>query len=250
MLEPRVEYVLRLADGALLLGQRLSELCGHGPVLEEDIATTNIALDCIGQARLLLTLAGKLEGQGRDEDRLAFLRNEGEYRNPTLLELPNGDFGRVVLRTFLYSSFLDVLWPALQSSTDADLAAIAAKSAKETRYHREHTADWVIRLGDGTDESHRRMREALDALWPYTAELFSPDPVDDAVARDGFGVAWATLRDPWLRSVEAVLAEATLAPPPDTPFLSRGKTGVHTEHLGHLLAPMQHLQRVHPGAKW
>lgn len=250
MLEPRVEYVLRLADGALLLGQRLSELCGHGPVLEEDIATTNIALDCIGQARLLLALAGRLEGQGRDEDRLAFLRNEGEYRNPTLLELPNGDFGRVVLRTFLYSSFLDVLWPALQTSTDADLAAIAAKSAKETRYHREHTADWVIRLGDGTDESHRRMRDALDALWPYTAELFSKDSVDDAVTGDGFGVAWATLRAPWLRSVEAVLAEATLAPPPDPPFLSRGKTGVHTEHLGHLLAPMQHLQRSHPGAKW
>jgi ring-1,2-phenylacetyl-CoA epoxidase subunit PaaC len=250
MMTPHVEYVLRIADSSLILGQRLSELCGHGPVLEEDIAITNIALDCIGQARLLLTHAGKLEGAGRDEDQLAFLRNEGEFRNVTLTELPNGDFGRVVLRNFLFSSFLEQLWAALAASSDTELAAIAAKSAKETRYHREHSADWVVRLGDGTDESHGRMAQALSALWPYMAECFAADAVDDAVAASGIGVAWSTLEAGWRQAVGPVLAEATLEPPPDTPFRSRGRCGVHSEHLGHLLAVMQHLQRSHPGARW
>jgi ring-1,2-phenylacetyl-CoA epoxidase subunit PaaC len=247
---PEFEYLLRLGDNALILGQRLSELCGHGPVLEEDIATTNIALDLIGQARLVLTFAGRREGKGRDEDALAYLRDQGDFRNVTLVELPNGDFGRVMLRTFLMSSFQCLLWDALGASTDADLAAIARKSVKEARYHAEHSGEWVIRLGDGTDESRRRMSAAVDALWPYTAELFAVDATDTAVAASGFGVAWASLAAPWRARIDAVFDEATLRVPDATPFRSRGRMGVHSEHLGHLLAGMQQLHRAHPGATW
>jgi ring-1,2-phenylacetyl-CoA epoxidase subunit PaaC len=245
-----VEYVLRIADTSLILGQRLSEWCGHGPVIEEDIALTNIALDLIGQARLLLTHAGALEAQGRDEDRLAFLRREPEFRNLTVVELPNGDFGQTILRNFLVAAWQRELWQALARSSDAELAAIAAKSLKETRYHVQHASDWVIRLGDGTEESHRRMQSALDTLWPYTAEFFSATPVDDVAVATSVGPAWPALEASWAVAVTPVLEVATLKIPPRTPFLSRGKTGVHSEHLGHLLTGMQYLQRTYPGGTW
>lgn len=245
-----LEYVLRLGDSALVLGQRLSEWCGHGPVIEEDIALTNAALDLLGQARLLLTHAGSLEGRGRDEDALAFLRQEHEYRNLTICELPNADFGRTILRNFLFAAFQLPLWEALSSSSDAQLAAIAGKSAKETRYQLRHAADWTVRLGDGTEESHARMQRALDDLWPYTAEFFAPNAIDAAVEAAGIGPAWSALAPAWERAVLPVLDTATLTVPARTPFLSRGKEGRHSEHLGHLLAEMQYLQRTYPGAKW
>lgn len=245
-----LDYVLRIGDSALVLGQRLSEWCGHGPVIEEDIALANTALDLIGQARLLLTHAGRLEGRGRDEDALAFLRREPEFRNLTLCELPNADFGRTILRNFLFAAFQRPLWQALEGSADAQLAAIAAKSAKETRYHLQHAADWTVRLGDGTDESHARMQRALDDLWPYTAEFFAPSATDDAAEAAGVGPAWSRLAGDWQAAVLPVLEVATLQPPARTPFLSRGKEGRHSEHLGHLLAEMQVLQRTFPGARW
>ena len=245
-----LDYVLRLADTSLILGQRLSEWCGHGPVIEEDIALTNIALDLIGQARLLLTHAGALEAQGRDEDALAFLRREPEYRNLTIVELPNGDFGRTILRNFLVAAWQRELWQALARSSDAGLAAIAAKSLKETRYHLQHASDWVIRLGDGTDESHRRLQHALDLLWPYTAEFFSATPADDVAVATAVGPAWSALEPAWAAAVTPVLEVATLTLPARTPFLSSGKLGMHSEHLGHLLTEMQYLQRTYPGGTW
>jgi ring-1,2-phenylacetyl-CoA epoxidase subunit PaaC len=245
-----LEYLLRLGDSALILGQRLSEWCGHGPVLEEDIALTNIALDLIGQARLLLTHAARIEGAGRDEDQLAFLRTEAQYRNLTLVELPNLDFGHTVMRNLLFSAYQLDLWTALQRSVDPELAAIAAKSAKETRYHLRHASDWVVRLGDGTQQSHARAQAALDALWPYTAEFFAPDATEQEVAAAGIGVEGASLEPGWSALVRPVLEEATLTVPPASPFRSRGRLGVHTEHIGHLLTEMQYLQRVYPGAQW
>ncbi len=244
------EYLLHLADTSLILAQRLSEWCGHGPVIEEDIALTNVALDLVGQARLLFTHAGKAEGRGRDEDQLAFLRLEHEYRNLTICELPNEDFGRTILRNLLVAAWQEPLWSALQRSADKDLAAIAAKSLKETRYHLQHAGEWTIRLGDGTEESHARMQRALDALWPYTAEFFIDAPYDARVAEAGIGVQPSTLKPAWERIVLPTLAEATLVVPAATPFVSSGKVGRHTEHMGHLLTEMQYLQRSLPGAKW
>jgi ring-1,2-phenylacetyl-CoA epoxidase subunit PaaC len=245
-----LDYVLRLADNALILGQRLSEWTGHAPVLEEELALANVALDLIGQSRLLLTHASRLEATGRDEDQLAFLRADHQYRNLTLVELPNGDFGRTVVRNFLLAAFQRPLWEALLSSRDVELAAIAEKSLKETRYHLRHSAEWVVRLGDGTEESRARSQSALDELWPYTAEFFTEDAIDNQVAASGLGVAWADLQPAWEATVRPVLAEATLTIPAQTAFRSRGKLGTHSEHLGHLLAEMQHLQRAHPGARW
>lgn len=248
--EHALQYVLRIADACLIHGQRLGQWCGHAPVLEEDIALTNVALDHIGQARGLLSLAGELEGRGRDEDALAFLRAEREYRNVTMLELPNGDFARTVLRAFLWASFMKVLCQALASSSNAQLAAIAAKSLKEVRYHQQHTGDWVVRLGDGSDESARRMGEALALLWPYTAEWFADDETDAQASASGLGPAWSSLKDAWLAEVQPVFAEANLVPLADTPFRTTGKRGVHSEHMGFLLAEMQSLARAFPGATW
>jgi len=245
-----IEYVLRLGDNALILGQRMSEWCGHAPVLEEDMALANMSLDLIGQARMLLTHAGKLEGSGRDEDQLAFLRTEPNYRNLTICELPNADFGRTMMRNFLFASFQVLLWERLTASADGELAAIAAKSLKEARYHAQHAGDWVIRLGDGTAESHARTQGALDYLWPYTAEFFAATPGDDAVAAAGVGPAWSSLEAAWEAAVVPVLHEAMLTVPARTPFRSYGKFGRHSEHLGHLLAEMQILQRTYPGAQW
>jgi ring-1,2-phenylacetyl-CoA epoxidase subunit PaaC len=245
-----LEYVLRIADTSLILGQRLSEWCGHGPVIEEDIALTNVALDLIGQARLLLTHVGRLEGQGRDEDQFAFLRTEPQYRNLTIVELPNVDFARTILRNFLVAAWQRELWQKLASSTDTELAAIAGKALKETRYHLQHAADWTVRLGDGTEESHARMQRALDTLWPYTAEFFSATAEDTAVEAAGVGPAWATLESTWESVVRPVLEVATLTVPARTPFLSRGKQGQHTESMGHLLTELQYLQRTFPGGTW
>jgi ring-1,2-phenylacetyl-CoA epoxidase subunit PaaC len=245
-----LQYLLRIGDSSLILGQRLSEWCGHGPILEEDIALANVALDLIGQARLLLSAAAELEGRGRDEDQFAFMRNESEYRNVTLVELPNGDFGRTMLRNFLYAGFQAPLWEALRRSSNAQLAAIAAKSAKETRYHLRHAADWTVRLGDGTDESKQRMQQALDYLWPYTNEFFSATPEDEAVTQSGFGVAWPTLQSTWEAAVLPVLEQAGFKAPARTPFVSTGKLGRHSEHMGHLLSELQYLQRTYPGNEW
>ena len=258
-LTPAVQYVLRWGDTCLIHAQRLAEWCGHGPVLEEDIALTNLALDLIGQARGLLTHAATLEGQGFDEDQLAFLREEGQFFNLTLVEQPmrkssahspGGDFADTVLRNFLLSTWLRLAWQRLQSSNDAQLAAIAGKALKEATYHQQHAADWVVRLGDGTDESARRMRAALDRAWPYTNEMFARDAVDAAAEASGLGPARDALAADWQREVAAVFNEAQLVLPPSTPFVSTGAQGVHSEHMGFILAEMQSLQRLHPGGRW
>jgi len=247
--EVHLQHVLRLADTSLILGHRLSEWCGHGPVLEEDIALTNIALDLVGQARLLLTHAGALEGRGRDEDQLAYLRTESEFRNLTIVELPNGDFAQTMLRNFLVTAWQRQQWQALQGSSDEALAAIAAKSLKETRYHVQHSADWVVRLGDGTGESHARAQRALEALWPYTAEFFAEAPGDHA-EEASVAAALVSSQSDWESAVLPVLEVATLSVPVRSAFISRGTSGVHSEHLGHLLTEMQVLQRTYPGGTW
>ena len=232
---PSVQYLLRLGDTALILGQRLGEWCGHAPVLEEDIALANIALDLIGQARAVLTRVGQLGGQGLHEDQLAFLRDERDYRNATIVELPNGpgrpgDFAFTVLRNAMMATWFRLMWERLRESSDSELAAIAGKALKEARYHQQHSADWVVRLGDGTDESHSRMLTALEALWPYRGEIAS---------------------DAWYDVIEPVLSEATLPLLPRDAWTQRSSAdGWHTEHLGYLLAEMQSLARAHPGATW
>jgi ring-1,2-phenylacetyl-CoA epoxidase subunit PaaC len=247
---PHCRYVLRLADSNLVLAQRLGEWVGHAPALEEDLGLANVALDLLGQARLLLTHAGELEGRGRDEDALAYLREESEYLNLTLVEQPNGDFGRTLVRQFLFDAWQSALYEALTHSSDVKLAAIAAKAAKESSYHLRYSSGWVIRLGDGTPESHARVAEALARLWPYTGELFDADDVDRAAAEAGIGPAPGTLADTWNRTVDPVLAEAMLVRPPASDFPWQGKQGRHSEHLGYLLVEMQSLHRAHPGASW
>jgi ring-1,2-phenylacetyl-CoA epoxidase subunit PaaC len=245
-----VQYLLRIADTCLILGQRMAEWCGHAPVLEEDIAMSNMALDLIGQARALLTHAGAVEGQGHDEDALAFLRDERDYRNLTLAELPRGDFAFSVVRNLMTSTLLKLLWEQLRRSSDSELAGIAGKAVKEARYHQQHAADWLVRLGDGTEESRRRSERALAELWLYMPEMFESDAIDDAARASGLGPRWSALREPWLAEMGAVLDEATLAMPAETPFRSTGKHGVHSEHMGHLLTQMQYLQRAYPGGVW
>ena len=245
-----VEYLLRLGDDRLVLGHRNSEWCGHGPVLEEDIALANIALDLLGQATLFLRLAGQLEGQGRDEDALAYWRDENRFRNLQLVELPRGDFGFTILRQFLFSSFAWHHLDALSRSSHTDLAALAAKALKETTYHVRHSSEWVVRLGDGTEESHRRVQASLDELWPWTGELTWQDGVDRELAGQGIVPDLEPLRAPWEAMVRNVLARATLRLPAGPMRMTGGRTGRHTEHLGHLLAEMQIVARSHPGAKW
>jgi ring-1,2-phenylacetyl-CoA epoxidase subunit PaaC len=247
---PHGRYVLRLADTNLVLAQRLGEWVGHAPALEEDLGLANVALDLLGQARLLLAHAGELEGRGRDEDALAYLREESEYLNLTLVEQPNGDFGRTIVRQFLFDAWQHALYEALERSSDAKLAAIAAKAIKESRYHLRYSSGWLIRLGDGTPESHARVADALARLWPFTSELFDADDVDCAASEAGIGPAPGTLADTWNRTVDGVLAAATLARPPAAAFAWHGKQGRHSEHLGYLLAEMQSLHRAHPGATW
>lgn len=258
-LTPPLRYLLRYADTCLIHAQRLAEWCGHGPVLEEDIALANMALDLLGQARALLTHAGAAEGQGFDEDDLAMRRDEPQFLNLTLVELPlrrssagapGGDFADTVVRNFLVAAWLKAAWSRLVASTDAELAAIAAKALKESRYHEQHAADWVLRLGDGSDESHARMRAALERVWPYTNELFARDDADDAAAASGLGPARDELRAPWLDTVRGVLEAATLPLPAATPYVATASCGVHSEHMGYILAEMQSLQRRYPGGAW
>ena len=245
-----VQYLLRIADTCLILGQRLAEWCGHAPVLEEDIAMSNMALDLIGQARALLTHAGAVEGQGHDEDTLAFLRDERDYRNLTLVELPRGDFAFTVVRNLMVATLMKLLWERLRQSSDTELAGIAGKAVKEARYHQQHAADWVVRLGDGTAESRGRSERALAELWLYVPELFDSDGVDDAAHASGLGPRWSELREPWLAEMSAMLDEATLAMPQEAAFRSAGKRGQHSEHMGYVLAEMQTLQRSFPGGVW
>ena len=248
--DPAVQYLLRLGDTCLIQGQRLAEWCGHGPVLEEDIALTNMALDLVGQARALLTRAGQADGQGHDEDQLAFLREERDYFNPTLVELPRGDFAFTMVRSAMVATLLKLVWERLASSSDAELAAIAGKAVKEARYHQQHAADWVARLGDGTGESRRRTQAALATLWRYMPELFVPDAVDEAAHAAGLGPRWADLREAWMAEMAQILAAADLAVPQESAFRSTGRQGVHSEHMGYILAEMQHLQRSFPGGVW
>ena len=250
---PANQYLLRLADTCLILAQRLGEWSGHAPMLEEDIALSNMALDLIGQARALLTHAGRLTAgdcQSHDEDQLAFLRDERDYLNPTIVELPRGDFAFTVLRNLMVSTLLKLVWQRLAESTDSELGAIAGQAVKEARYHQRHAADWWPRLADGTPESRRRCAAALADLWRYAAELFEPDAVDDAAQASGLGPGWADLHADWATEVGAVLDLGGLPAPAGGPFRSTGKLGVHSEHMGLLLATMQSLQRSFPGGVW
>ncbi|MDA8605701.1 phenylacetate-CoA oxygenase subunit PaaC [Flavobacteriales bacterium] len=244
-------WLLWLADDALILGQRLSEWCGHGPVLEEDIALSNVALDLIGQARALLTLAGQREAKGRDEDQLAFFRTDRAFRNLLLVELPNGDFGDTIARQFLFDQFALLRYEALaQQTTDFELAAIAAKAVKEVRYHAAHSAKWIVRLGDGTDESKVRIQGSIDRLWEYTGEFFMDYGMDSQWADTGILPPLASFEMSWLKAVQDVLAEATLESPSADWMQKGGRMGEHTEHLSFLLAEMQVLPRTYPDAQW
>ena len=247
---PLLRYTLRLADNALVLGHRLSEWVGHAPVLEEDLALGNLGLDLIGQARSFYAYAGEIEGKGRDEDALAYLRDAPEYRNVLLVEQPNGDFAATMMRQLFYSAFAHPFFEALQKSRDATLAAIAAKAVKEMAYHVRHSAEWVIRLGDGTDESHRRAQAAADELWTYTGELFEVDAVERALIEAGVAPDSAALRAPFDKTIDAVFAEAGLTRPGASFMQSGGRDGRHSEHLGFILTELQFLQRAYPGAKW
>lgn len=244
------EWLLRMGDNTLILGHRVSEWCGHSPVLEEDIALANTALDLIGQTQFWLGLAGEVEGKGRTADNLAYLRDAAAFRNVLLVERPNGDFGKTLMRQFLFDAYHLEMLRALLQSSDLRIVEIAGKALKEVSYHFERSADLVIRLGDGTEESHRRMQKALDDLWPYTAEMFLDDSADEAVAAAGIAPLPSTLKAAWDKSVAEVLAEATLVRPEGTYQHKGGKRGVHTEHLGYILADMQFLQRAYPNSVW
>ncbi len=243
--------LLRLGDDALILAQRLGEWCGHGPALEEDIALSNVALDLLGQARAFLTLAGEREGNGRDEDALAYFRTDREFTNALLVELPNGDFGDTIMRQCLFDQFALLRYEALSAqSIDKEVSAIAAKAVKEVRYHAEHSSQWVIRLGDGTSESHHRIQKSLNRLWSYTGELFADDAVTESLAADGLMPLLANLQKPWQEAMNQILLEATLVMPENSGTQTGGRSGLHTEHLSYLLAEMQVLPRTYPGAQW
>jgi ring-1,2-phenylacetyl-CoA epoxidase subunit PaaC len=245
---PLLHAVLARADDALVHAHRLSEWAGHAPMIEEDLALANVALDLLGQARSLYQYAAEVEGAGRTEDDLAYLRDAPQFRNLLMLEQPRGDFACTIARLFLHAAFMHPWWQAAMGSTDATLAAIAAKAEKEVAYHLRHAGEWLIRLGDGTEESHARAADALDRLWRFTGEMFTADDAD-LVARGVLPDA-AAIRPVWEATVARVLAEATLDRPKDGWMQTGGRRGVHTEPLGHMLAVMQHLQRAYPGATW
>jgi ring-1,2-phenylacetyl-CoA epoxidase subunit PaaC len=247
---PLVLYALRRADDALILGHRLSEWCGHAPMMEEDMALANMGLDLLGQARELYSYAAKVEDNGNDEDKFAYLRDVRQYRNLLLLEQPNGDFARTMTRQFFYAVFADLYWRAMMNSRDATLAAIAAKSEKESAYHVRHSSEWMIRLGDGTDESHRRAQTAVDDLWAYTGEMFEADDSERGLIDAGIAIDPVTLRARWLEMISNVLREATLTLPKSDWMQQGGRSGRHSEHLGHLLSELQSMQRTFPGATW
>jgi len=247
---PLVLYALRRADDALILGHRLSEWCGHAPMMEEDMALANMGLDLLGQARELYSYAAKAEGRDNDEDKFAYLRDVRQYRNLLLLEQPNGDFARTMVRQFFYSVFADLYWRAMMKSSDATLAAIAAKSEKESAYHVRHSSEWIIRLGDGTDESHRRAQTAIDDLWAFTGEIFYVDEEEGFLIEKDIVVDPAALHPQWLETVSRVLTEATLTLPKSVWMQQGGRNGRHSEHLGHLLSELQSMPRTFPGAVW
>lgn len=247
---PQVEWLLRLGDNALILAHRLSEWCGHGPVIEEDLALSNVSLDLIGQARMWFTYAGELEGAGRDEDKLAYLRDAADYRNLLLVEQPNGDYAQTTARQLYFDAWHYHLLQGLSGSADRRVAEIADKSLKEVTYHVGRSTQWVVTLGDGTSESHDRMQDGIDELWMYTGEMFEMDGLEQSMAADGIGVDLAALREPWLARIRSTLEEATLALPEGKWMQRGGKRGQHTESLGFLLAEMQFLQRAYPNCSW
>jgi len=243
-------YVLRLGDNALILGQRMVELVAAYPELEEELANANFALDYIGQARMFYSYAGELEGKGRSEDDLAFLRDENQYCNFLLIEQPNGHFGDTITKQLLFDSFYLLQLQSLVHCSDERVAEIAARAEKEIRYHLRHNAQWIVRLGDGTDESHERVQASVNSLWQYSGEMFAPDEIDNVFEAEFNGPDLFDIRKQWRENVASVLAEATLAIPEDEWMASGGKEGRHSEHLGFLIAEMQYLQRTHPGATW
>ena len=247
---PLVLYTLRRADDALILGHRLSEWCGHAPMLEEDMALANMGLDLLGQARELYAYAARVEDRDNDEDTFAYLRDIRQYRNLLLVEQPNGDFARTMVRQFFYAVVADLYWRAMMKSGDATLAAIAAKSEKESAYHVRHSSEWIVRLGDGTEESHARAQTAIDDLWAFTGEMFEIDDSERALIDDGIAVDPAILHPQWLKTVSDIVSEATLALPKTSWMQQGGRSGRHSEHLGHLLSELQSMQRTFPGATW
>lgn len=250
MKDALLTYCLRQADDLLILSHRLSEWCGHGPVLEEDIALTNRALDHLGEARNLLAYAGTVEGKGRSEDDIAFLRNERQFLNTKLVEQPNGDYAHSIVRSFLFDAYHLPLAEALLKSSDVQLAAVAGKSVKEAQYHLRHSSDWIIRFGDGTAESHERAQRALDDLWTFTGDLFVMDTVHQQLMKAGIVPDLTTIKASFDATVDKVLGEATLNRPVDGFMASGGRVGKHSEHMGFILADMQYLQRAYPGATW
>ena len=248
--QAKFEYLLRLGDSSLIIGHRLSEWCGHGPILEEDIALINIALDFVGNATSLLTYAAQVEGKGRTEDDLAYLRNERDYRNLLLTEQPNGDYATTIARQFLYDVYTFFLYEELKNSKDETIAAIAAKSHKEITYHLRHTTEWMYRLGDGTEESHQRLQNGLNELWMYTSDLFDMNEVDAVLIKAGIAPDLNIVKDAWEKRVKEVIAEATLQLPAGNIKQKGSREGKHSEHLGYLLAEMQYIPRSYPGTKW
>lgn len=244
------EYCLRLGDNSLVLGHRLSEWCGHGPILEEDIAMINIALDLVGQSRTMLQYAAEVEGKGRSEDDLAYLRDVLGFRNSLLAEQPNGDFAVTMMRQFLITAFNYHLYETLKSSKDATIAAFAEKSLKEVSYHLRHSGEWIVRLGDGTEESHERVQTALDDLWMFTGDLFETTEGDELLVKEGIAADMNDIKVKWESTVNEVLEKATLKKPGSDYMMTGSRTGKHTEHLGYLLAEMQFLPRAYPGAEW
>lgn len=245
------EYLLRLADDRLILGHRLSEWCGHGPILEEDIALSNCALDLIGHAASLYEYAAEVEGEDRHRDDIVYFRNDVEYKNVKMVELPKGDFGFTVARNFLFSSYSRLLYEQLSDADDEQFSGMVKKHLKEIKYHERHSREWVLRLGDGTDESHQRIQNAFNELWTYTDALFYMDEVDEVMVSEGTGTNLESFIDDWEKTISEVLEEATLEVPDFDQFMaSGGREGRHTEHLGHLLAEMQHLRRSYPDAEW
>ncbi|MCB0278584.1 MAG: phenylacetate-CoA oxygenase subunit PaaC [Calditrichaeota bacterium] len=244
-------YLLGLADDRLILGQRLGEWCGHGPILEEDIAMTNIALDCFGQAKTLLELAANYDEEKREADGLAFLRDAADFKNLQLVELPNTDFAYTMVRQFLIDSFTTLFYEQLKSSALQELSDFAAKAIKEVTYHLRHSRNWLVTLGDGTDESHERTQAALDYLWPYTDEFFKTNEIETELIAQNIAVDTKSFKDKWLDNVKVAISEATLKLPGNHLYISAGgRNGNHTEHLGHILSDMQFLQRSYPGAQW
>ena len=248
MKNPLIDYTLQLADNALILAQRNAEYCGHGPILEQDIAITNISLDLLGQARNFYQYAAELinqQGNNTTEDSIDYLRTEREFKNSLLVEQPNGDWGQTILRQFFFSTYQFLLYEKLQTNKDEQIAAIAAKAIKEVRYHLRWSSEWVIRLGDGTKESHQRMLSAIEELWRYTGELFMPAEYEKEAGFDTL-----VLKESWMKKIAPVFEEATLPIPENVFMQSGGKTGIHTEHLGYILTELQYLQRTYPGAEW